>query len=301
MAKVSVGLAAALAALPALAARDKLLAGDRAHAAALFRLHCAGCHGEDGAQPTAAGKSLGAPALRDPALINARTDEQLIAVALKGGPGPGSPAFSRYLTQLDAADLAALLRAPVPAVDDVFADAAAYTFKRYALAGGQLNRAEALAGPLSADERELVVFSVYGGKRGPLGPRLVAPGDHVGLDELPPKAKLGYLVFGPLPGGHGESALVALALDNDFRVRKLAGFPRSADLHDLSAAVVGKGSRDSASRRPFSFKANPGQAKALTRLYARAVEAAALAAKDEADRHLFDPPEITSKRPAGSE
>jgi hypothetical protein len=53
--------------------------------------------------------------------------------------------------------------------------------------------------------------------------------------------------------------------------------------------------------RPFSFKANPGQARALTRLYARAVEAAALASKDEADRHLFDLPEVTSNRPAESE
>ena len=290
------GAAAAIStAQSAGAAREKLLAGDRAHAERLFRVHCAGCHGDGGGAPTAVGRSLGAPLLRDPTLINARTDERLVQVIRGGGPGAASPAFGRFLTLLDAADLVALLRAPLPAIEDVFADAAAYTHKRYAIAGGQLNRAEALGGPLSPAERELVVFSVYGGKRGPFGAKVIAPDDHVGLDDLAPKARLGYLVFGPLPGAEGEAGIVALALDNDFRVRRLVGALGAGRLEKLEAAVVGKGGREPSSRRPFAFKPAPEQAQALTRLYARAAEAAALAAKEEGDRHLFDPPEVSSK------
>src|SRR5205807_2327273 len=149
-----------------------------------------------------------------------------------------------------------------------------------------LARAEALAGPLPAEERELTVFSVYGGKRGPLGPRLVQPDDHVGLDELPVKAKLGYLVFGPLPGPKGEPGLVAIALSPALSVVKLVGGPGSSELHKIASSVVGKGSRDPGQRRPFVVKGAPERAAALTRLYARAVEAAAVAAKEEADRHL---------------
>ena len=44
-------------------------------------------------------------------------------------------------------------------------------------------------------------------------------------------------------------------------------------------------------RKPFVSKAAPEAAHALTRLYARAAEAAALAAREENDRHLFDAPE----------
>lgn len=42
---------------------------------------------------------------------------------------------------------------------------------------------------------------------------------------------------------------------------------------------------------PFLSQTAPDAAQALTRLYARAVEAAAMAAREEADRHLFDAPE----------
>ena len=288
---------AALLASPAASARDKLLAGDRAHAKVLFRLYCAGCHGDEGAAPTAVGKSLGATLLRDPALIDARTDEQLIKVIRQGGPGPGSPALGKYLSLLDAADLVALLRSPLPSVDDVFTDAAAYTHKKYAIAGSQLTRAEGLAGPIPDEERELVVFSVYGGKPGPLGPKVVDSEDHVGLDELQPSSKLGYLVFGPLPGPKGEAGIVALAISPEFRVVKLVGALGAGDVSKLAAAVVGKGGREAGSRRAFALKTQPEQAKALTRLYARTVEAAALAAKEESDRHLFDPPEVSSKAP----
>jgi hypothetical protein len=55
--------------------------------------------------------------------------------------------------------------------------------------------------------------------------------------------------------------------------------------------VVGKGAKGTGPRKPFVSKAAPDAARALTRLYARASEAAALAAREEADRHLFDAPE----------
>jgi mono/diheme cytochrome c family protein len=283
-------VAAALAATPALA-KDRLAAGDARHGEQLYKLNCRGCHGDG--QATAVGRSLGAPQLRDPELLDARTDEQLIATMLKGGPSAGSPALS-YLSQLDAADLVAYLRAPLPSVADVFPEAAAYTVKRYSITPSQIARAETLAGPLAEDDRVLAVFSVYGGTTPPLGPRLVAPTDNVGLDELPPKAKLGYLVFGPLPA-HGGTGVLALALSPTFVVQKLVAGPRAGDLGKLPSAVMGKGGREPTSRRPFVFKDSPERAKALTRLYARAVEAAALAAKEESDRHIFDAPEQTTK------
>jgi len=285
-------LVALLLAAGAAHGKEKLRAGDLAHARELFRIHCAGCHGEG--VPTPIGKSLGAPRLNEPAFIASRSDEQLIAAILKGGPGPHSPAFGRWLTLLDAADLVALLRGPLPGVEDVFPEASAYTAKTYKLTGNLLMRAENLAGDLSPEERELTVFSVYRGPKSPLGPRLV-PQDPVQLDDLFPKAKLGYLVFGPLPGPKGEPGVVALALSKEFKVLRIVGGPGTRELHKLSAVVLGKGARDPGLRRPFVYKPAPERARALTRLYARAVEAAAVAEKEEVDRHLFDPPEVTSK------
>ncbi len=274
--------------------KERLAPGDQANAKPLWRLHCAGCHGAAG-EPTKLGASLGASSLRDPALVDGRSDEQLISAIQKGGPG-AMPAF-KFLTPLDAADLAALLRAPVPAVADVFGDAAAYTYKRYALLPAQVARAEALAGALPPSERELTVFSIYGGDKPQLGPRVVAPDDHVGLDDLSPKSKIGYLAFGTVPAAPPASgeAVVALALTPAFCVARVVS-GGDADLSGLAAAALGRGGRDPASRRPFVYKKSPEQAAALTRLYARAVEAAAAAAKDEADRHLFDPPESAAKK-----
>ncbi|MCA1827265.1 MAG: cytochrome c [Myxococcales bacterium] len=273
----------ALLALP-LGAAEPLLPGDARNAAKLYRMHCSGCHAADGSA-TAIGKRLGAPMLRDPALIAGRTDDQLISLLLKGSPR--HPAPGTALTLLDAADLVAYLRAGLPAISDLFPDAAAYTVKAYTLQGPALVRAEALVGEeLRADEKALTVFSVYSGQQPPAGPRLV-PQDPVQLDELSPKTKRGYVVFGRLPGGP-----VAMALGPDLSVvRLLSADPQVAK---AAPAVVGKGGKGSGQRRPFVSKAAPDAARALTRLYARAAEAAALAAKEEADRHLFDAPEKRS-------
>jgi xanthine/CO dehydrogenase XdhC/CoxF family maturation factor len=59
------------------------------------------------------------------------------------------------------------------------------------------------------------------------------------------------------------------------------------------AVLIAAGAAPAARRKPFVSKAAPEAALALTRLYARAVEVAALAAKEEADRHLFDAPEAS--------
>ena len=279
-----------LAAAPAARASDPLRAGDIAHARDLWSLHCAGCHAQ-GEEPTAVGKSLGDPRLRDPARIDARTDEDLIATVLNGNPAMASPAFGKWLSLLDATDLVSLLRAPLPAVQDVYPEAAAYTVKSYPIAGNQLARAEALAGPIPAEERELSVFTIYGGERPALGPRLV-PQDPRKLDELSPKAKKGYLVFGPVPGQQGEPGTVALALSPEFVVTRLVAGRGQPEVYKLAPAVLGKGGRDPGKRKPFVFRSAPERAKALTRLYARAVEAAAAAAREEAELHLFDPPEV---------
>ncbi len=272
-------LAGWVAALPALGG-EALLAGDARHAQKIYRLECAGCHGTG--EPTQLGKSLGAPQLKDPALISSRSDDQLIALLLKGTPK--HPAPGGGLTLLDAADLVALLRGGLPSISDLFPDAAAYTAKVYPLAGPALTRAESLAGDeLKPDERALTVFSVYGGDPPATGPRLV-PQDPVQLDELSPRSKRGYVVFGSIPGG-----AVAMALLPDLSVaRLLSGNPA---VSKAAPAVVGKGGREPGRRKPFVSKAAPDAARALTRLYARAAEAASLAAREESDRHLFDAPE----------
>jgi mono/diheme cytochrome c family protein len=266
-----------IAATPALAI-EPLSAGDQRNARGLWKLHCAGCHGENGA-PTAAGKSLGAPGLRDPALIASRTDDQLVSLLLRGTPT--HPAPGSALNLLDAADLVAFLRGGMPQISDLFPDAAAYTAKTYKLEGPALNRAESLAGSdLGTDEKQLTVFAVYTGEQAATGPRLV-PQDPVALDELMPKARRGFAVFGWLSG-----APVAMAIGNDFSVTRLLS--PSPDAAKVAPAVVGKGGKAPAQRKAFASKAAPEAAKTLTRLYARAAEAAALAAREETERHLFD-------------
>lgn len=267
-----------------LLAADTIVPGDRQNAAGLYRLHCAGCHGESGV-PTTPGRALGAQPLRDPQRIGARSDDQLIALVLKGAQG--HPALGSALTLLDAADLVAFLRSGLPAVGDVFPEAAAYTAKSYTLPAPAVTRAETLAGSdLTPAEKELTVFTVYGGERPQTGARLV-PQDPVLLDELSPRQKRGYVVFGEAPG------LVALGLGPDLTVAKLVS--PDPQVSRVAPAVLGKGGRGSGARKPFVSKAAPEAARALTRLYARAVEACALAAKEDADRHLFDTPEAGRK------
>jgi hypothetical protein len=110
------------------------------------------------------------------------------------------------------------------------------------------------------------------------------PQDPVALDELSPRSKRGYVVFGWL-----GDAPVAMALSPDFAVVRLVS--SNPSVAKAAPAVVGKGSREAGRRKAFVSKAAPDAARALTRLYARASEAAALAAREEADRHLFDAPE----------
>lgn len=260
---------------------EALLPGDARNGHKLYRAECIGCHGAAG-EPTQTGRSLGAPMLKDPALISSRSDDQLLALLLQGTPKHPAPGAS--LSLLDAADIVAYLRSGLASITDLFPDAAAYTAKPYTLLGPALVRAEALVGEeLRPDEKTLTVFSVYTGETPPTGPRLV-PQDPVALDELSPKAKRGYVVFGWLQGGP-----VAMALGPDLAVARLLS--PNAQVMKAAPAVVGKGGRAPGQRKPFVSKAAPETARALTRLYARAAEAASMAAKEEADRHLFDMPE----------
>jgi hypothetical protein len=159
--------------------------------------------------------------------------------------------------------------------------------KTYSISGPAQVRAEALTGDdLKAEEKSLSVFSVYGGEPPATGPRLV-PQDPVALDELQPKNKRGYVVFGWLGG-----APVAMALAPDFSVVRLVS--SNPAVAKAAPAVVGKGGKAPGARKPFVSKAAPDAARSLTRLYARAAEVASMAAREEADRHLFDAPEKRS-------
>lgn len=274
-------LPAGLLLLAQAALAEPLLSGDARNGQKLYELHCTGCHALDGA-PTATGKSLHAPMLKDAALIASRTDDQLVQMLLKGTPR--HPAPGSALGLLDAADVVAFLRSGLPSIADLFPDAASYTAKAYTLQGPALVRAEALVGEdLPLQERAMTVFSVYAGEQPQTGPRLV-PQDPVQLDELSPKSKRGYVIFAWLPGGP-----VAMALGPDLSVARLLS-PNPA-VSKAAPAVVGKGGREPGRRKPFVSRTAPETARALTRLYAVAAEAAALAAKEEADRHLFDAPE----------
>jgi hypothetical protein len=74
---------------------------------------------------------------------------------------------------------------------------------------------------------------------------------------------------------------VARALAPDLAVAQLLSPSRDVG---RMAAVVGKGGREPGGRKPFVSGAAPGAARTLTRLYAGVVEAAAMAAREEADR-----------------
>ena len=93
--------AMSLMAALALAAANVSLAAD---AAALFKQHCASCHGETGKADSAAGKALKVPALAGDAKVAAMGDADVIA---KIKSNQKHAAALKKLTDADVAALAA--------------------------------------------------------------------------------------------------------------------------------------------------------------------------------------------------
>jgi mono/diheme cytochrome c family protein len=78
-----------------------------ADAAALFKQHCASCHGESGKADTAAGKALKVPALAGDAKVAAMADADVIA---KIKSNAKHAAALKKLTDADVATLATYVK-----------------------------------------------------------------------------------------------------------------------------------------------------------------------------------------------
>ncbi|MHB1846919.1 MAG: c-type cytochrome [Deltaproteobacteria bacterium] len=264
---------------------EPALLGDVAHGASLFKAHCASCHGAE-ARQTSAGMT---EALRDPAFLAMRSDEELLQAISKGSGR--MPAFPRF-PELDMWDVVAWLRAGQPQVADFFPDAAFFTAKRYPLDRFARERAEqAMGRPLSASEAKLAVVTVYGRSASARGPERV-PQDPVSLDKLSPKDKVGYVVFMELPRGDGKGvASYGLSLAPDGRLLRIAsayGANKPSVDRDYQPFVgLGRKGQDSLGK-PRGKRVSPKVEAAIDRAYARAIEAVTMADKEEKDRHWAD-------------
>lgn len=311
-----------LLALPAagLAASAPLLTGDAGRGAALFRLHCAACHGRTGTGDGPLAKNLGAPAptdLRDVAFLMQRGDDQLQRAIAGGGRAfKGSftmPAFAGQLSTLDLWDLVAHIRTAQPSIAGLFPTAVRYTARSFALEGESAARLAPLLGTLEAEEAKVVVAAIFmGGKN----EKAIAGEEPTfvqyeprALAVLKPRQKLGYLSFAtlPIPGVGAVPAVIAI----DREGLLLAIKPRlelvaAADVPAFEKAVAGwegQGSkqlpyeplsppRPAAPKGKKAKKPEPAPssdlAKALNRAYLRALEGAVLFDKEEHDRHWAD-------------
>jgi mono/diheme cytochrome c family protein len=284
------------------------LQGDADHGAALYRLHCAACHGPGGRGDGLLSRSLTAPRpadLRDPPLLLQRGDPELFEAIARGGRSAGlhptMPGFEDSLDPLDVWDLVALLRRDQPAITDFFPDAARYTARTYTLDRASLARLAPLLGELSPAECQVPVVAVFGGKRPADGPVFV-PQDPRALDTLEPRRKLGYLTFVTVQTPWAERpAALALAFDREGFITHVR-----ADLEGLApaeraraekifASFVGLGGKAydyedfKAPRVPSGQAAEASKlAKGFTRAYYRALEGAVMFDKEERERTWAD-------------
>jgi mono/diheme cytochrome c family protein len=97
-------LATSLAAMLAFTAATTTLAAD---GGALFKQHCASCHGESGKADTPAGKAMKVPALAGDAKVAAMSDADVVA-AIKGNPKHAG--IIKKLTDDDVAAVATFVK-----------------------------------------------------------------------------------------------------------------------------------------------------------------------------------------------
>ncbi len=278
--------------------------GDAAHGEALFRLHCAGCHGADGTGGGYLAPSLKSPApgnLRDPAYAIQRTEQDLFDAIAKGGAATGHhfsmPAFGDDLGALDLWDVVAFLRRGQVQIADYFPAAARYTAKVFAIDADGKKRLEPVLGSLSDEEARVPVAIVFGGQKAGDVPLFVTQAPRQ-LDTLKPKEKAGYLAFVTLawPGGKPVPATVAFDREGVISAIRLAAgaLPDKelAKAQKLASGYEGQGSK----KGPYKELKPPKGAgkeaaevtKALTRAYLRVLEGAIMFDKEERERHWAD-------------
>jgi mono/diheme cytochrome c family protein len=293
----------ALLVLPASALAVEV--GDAAHGAALFRLHCAGCHGTDAAGQGFLSKSLKAPApanLRDPALLLGHSDQALYDAVAKGGAATGGsftmPAFGEDLGSLDLWDLVAFLRKGQVKVADFFPAAARYAVKTYAIDADGQKRVEPVVGQLSPEELKVPVVAIFGGAKPPDAPLFVSQ-DPRALDSLKPKEKVGYISFVSIAWPGGKQIPATLAFDREgvlTAVRLTPGALPEKELakaQKLASGFEGQGSKKGPFKELKAPKGAAGKegaelAKAMSRAYYRALEGAVMFDKEERERHWAD-------------
>lgn len=310
-------LAALVAATAFAAPAPRAVSGDVARGASLFRLHCASCHGLDARGDGPLAPQLGAPAptnLRDVAFLMQRGDDDLEKAIAQGGKAKGSftmPAFAGQLGILDIWDLVAFVRDGQPSVGEYFPAAARFTAKAYTFDADGTRRLEAALGKLAADEGQVVLVTAFGGDKVEGDEPAYVPHDPRLLDALKPKQKLGYLAFATvaLPGAGTVPLTIALEKSGAIaRLKaKLDGVPEKerAALEKALSGLVGQGGKASPyqelktpaaaaaekAKKPAPKKDDPKAvelAKAVSRAYLRAVEAAVQFDKEERERHWAD-------------
>lgn len=286
-------LSAASLALTAHAAEARLT-GDATNGGKLYKLHCAACHGPTGGGdgPLARPMRPSPGRARDAGVLLSRGDEELVA-KLTGQAEKGGWFHGRGLTELDARDIVAWIRQPVPQLADLFPSAGAYVARVETIDADGLDRIEKVLGDaLSDDESKLLLFTMLKAGGGQGGGELVKVGaDAASLVEATPKRRLGWLAFLPVEVG-GEKLDLGIAVDRGHKVMKVLVLATGDEKRDASRrkwqgafdGYVGLG-RDALLARKGPKEVQDAMSKAYLRLF----EAATMYQKDERDRFAFDP------------
>lgn len=301
---------AALALAPAARADEetKPLDGDLQNGGRLYRTQCAACHGlgAEGDGPLAPSLTPRPTALRLGGWLLARPEAGLVT-ALSGGipaaKSGGLAHHSRPFTALEARDLLAWLRAPVPDVRDFFPDTVDYIAHEQVIDEFGVDRAsKALGRDLTDEERRLLVVTAFKplepGEALPKRPRKIAE-EPAALYAALPKRKLGFVTHVPLALDGGVVQAV-LALDRRMLLVGVRTVP-SADPKveklrkkhaGLLEAFVGSGGREE--KHPIApqkrgLRAPKDVQREMLKAYTLALEGAAMYEKEERERFWADP------------
>ncbi len=302
MTRIAFFAAAALAPAVALA-QAAPLAADVSSGERTYRLHCTACHGvaAAGDGPLAAGLKPKPSNLRDGASLFARGDDEWLSVAL-GQAGKAQAFHGRGLTALDARDVLAWIREPVPSIGSLFPTASHYIAHRHALDTDAIGRAEAVVGKLDESEKALMVFTVFKQGDAPVGNPARVQETPQALYEMQPKMKLGYVAYLPLKTDGGTFDAV-MALDRTRRLVAAQTLPVADErlesqrrkAQGIIDGFIGAGGRGAeGEKRPIEpqtkgVKAPKELQSAMLRAYTLVLEGAAMYDLEERNRFWADP------------